>query len=224
MQPAGGGIMSEPGCGIYLVLPRDAGEAFAGPLEEALAAAEIAGVLLETASGTLRDREIAARFIEIAHRHDVAFLIEDDAEAARDLGADGIHLSGERTGDESAYQLARGILGGDAIIGGDCALSRHRAMVLGERGADYVAFSEAAAAAGSGGASASELISWWSELFQVPCVAWRVAGIGEAEEAARLGADFVALDVDIWKRLSTAPEAIEAIHHHLKIKNAKPRA
>ena len=66
-------------------------------------------------------------------------------------------------------------------------------MALGELGADYVAFGSDAALGAAECEERAELIAWWSETFEVPCVAWNVETPVEAERLARLGADFVAL-------------------------------
>ena len=64
-------------------------------------------------------------------------------------------------------------------------------MVLGELGADYVAFAPAGADA-EVRAARRDLLAWWAELFEVPCVAWDVADAGEGRELVLAGADFLA--------------------------------
>ena len=45
----------------------------------------------------------------------------------------------------------------------------------------------------------AELIAWWAEIFEVPCVPWDVETAEEAESLAGLGADFIALSTAIWQ-------------------------
>ncbi|MGV8923734.1 MAG: thiamine phosphate synthase [Thermomonas sp.] len=79
------------------------------------------------AGSRLRDMCVAA---------DVTFIVNDDANLAHALGADGVHL-GEHDG---AITDARRLLGGNRIIGASCYddLAHARAAVA--AGADYVAF------------------------------------------------------------------------------------
>ena len=73
---------------------------------------------------------------EVCHARDVAFLINDHAELAAELGADGVHVGA----DDTPYDEARRLVGDDAIVGVSCYASRHDAMIAAEAGADYVAF------------------------------------------------------------------------------------
>ena len=69
----------------------------------------------------------------------MAALIADDAQLARTLRADGVHL-GITKEPAGAYAEARSILGPRGIVGVDPGISRHDAMTLAEDGADYLAF------------------------------------------------------------------------------------
>lgn len=59
--------------------------------------------------------------------------------------------------------------------------NRHDAMVLGEAGADYIAFP----------ASKPELIEWWAQNFELPCVAWGVSREDQLVALKEIGADFI---------------------------------
>lgn len=207
--------MSDLDCQLYVILPADMKPELERLLDEAFSKSNIACILLQTDGGQLEDIETASRIKEAAHHHQVAFLIEDDAEAAKKIGADGIHLSREQTADDSNYQITRNVLGTEAIIGGDCGSSRHSAMVLGEQGADYVAFSGSPASRAPDTESPDELIAWWAEMFEVPSVIWQIKNPNDAENAARLGADFVALDAKIWRNGEDALETIKSIQDRL---------
>lgn len=63
-------------------------------------------------------------------------------------------------------------------------------MVLGEAGADYIAFGRLSSAE-EAREKQLELIAWWAELFEVPCVALGSSTVDEAVTLARSGADFV---------------------------------
>jgi thiamine-phosphate pyrophosphorylase len=63
-------------------------------------------------------------------------------------------------------KLARQALGKEAIVGAFCGASRHVAMQAAEDGADYIALSQNSYAPGE------PIIGWWSDLFEIPCVAF----------------------------------------------------
>ena len=70
-------------------------------------------------------------------------------------------------------------------------------MQLAELGADYVAFGADANTIDAIDQYA-DIISWWSEIFVVPCVAWNVDNAEYAARLAALGADFIAPSISIW--------------------------
>src|SRR6202167_2265796 len=112
--------------------------AFAREIEAALAAADIAAVLLRLAESderTLINRAKAAA--EIVQRRDVALLIEDKPELVARAGADGAHLTGIE-----AFAAALALLKPDRIAGAGGLRGRHDAMLAAETGADYVMFGE----------------------------------------------------------------------------------
>ncbi len=132
----------------------------------------------------------------ICAERDVAFIVNDDIGLAKRLDADGVHL-GQSDGDP---REARAQLGPNAQIGVTCHGSRHLAMEAGEAGADYVAFGAFHPTTTKTVEHLAEpvLLSWWSTLFEMPCVA--IGGI-TPENAAALaaaGADFVAVSGAVW--------------------------
>jgi thiamine-phosphate pyrophosphorylase len=145
------------------------------------------------------DEAWAEEILQLAHGRNIAVVVADDVELARKIGADGVHIAA----DASRYAAARDRLGAEAIIGADCGQNRHDAMVLAERGADYVAFEAHDPQAKPG---LAELIAWWAEIFVVPCVALGVSSAEEARELTALGADFVAPADSLWQAPDPANE------------------
>lgn len=183
-----------PACRLYLTLPANASPAVERSLAEVIELADVACVLLCQDSAEA-DPALDLRLRELTLARDVAFLVENDAARAERIGADGVHLPA----DAALYGQAREHLGQRAIIGVGCNESRHDAMLLAELGADYVAFGPVASASEREREDHLELIAWWSQIFVVPCVAWKVETPEEAVNLARLGADFVALAPSIWQ-------------------------
>ncbi len=139
---------------------------------------------------------VAQPLVALAQARGIAALIWQDAGVARTIKADGVHLPWSRT-LVADLGTAREILDSRAIVGADAGRSRHEAMALGEAGASYVGFgappdlNDRAAAV----ERRTELLSWWAEIFEVPCVAFDVDDAEAAAELAAAGADFLAMTV-----------------------------
>lgn len=181
-------------CQLYLTLETDAHGSGIERLEAALGAGggAIACVLLRLNGGAASHHAELQTAVRRIQARDVAVLIGNDPELARAIGADGVHLA--PTGDEDEargrYAIARAALGSERTVGASAGQSKHMAMVLGEIGADYVAFE-------SGDAEiAAELAEWWSPLFEVPAVAMGVESAAEADRLASAGVEFVGVGLD----------------------------
>lgn len=186
-----------PPCQLYLISPLDVGGSFPDRLKRALAAGPVAAFQFRVKD---IDQHEAARLAEPLQRicadADVAFIVNDSVSLAKRLGADGVHL-GKGDGDPREARLA---LGPSVQIGVTCHASRHLAMEAGEAGADYVAFGAffpTTTKAVEHHADAV-LLSWWSTVFELPCVA--IGGITPANAAPLVaaGADFLAVSGAVW--------------------------
>jgi thiamine-phosphate pyrophosphorylase len=184
--------------GFCLVAEVAAGAAFLARVGRALEAIEAATLILVAADGAPVNAEAARGLVQLAQGKRVAALLADDVATARALGADGVHLSW-RPEIEDAYEAARSALGPEAIVGVDAGLSRHDAMMLGEIGADYVAFGRDPQVHGSGAAPEEireeqhTLLTWWAEIFVIPVVAFGAATPEDVSELAATGSDFIAV-------------------------------
>jgi thiamine-phosphate pyrophosphorylase len=205
---AGGGATG-PGCQLYLISPLEVGGGFPERLKRALGAGPVAAFQFRVKRVTEHE---AARLSEPLQRicadHDCAFIVNDSIALAKRLGADGVHL-GQQDGE---VREARKRLGREAQIGVTCHASRHLAMEAGEAGADYVAFGAfyLGPTKPSEHRPEPELLSWWSALFELPCVA--IGGI-TPENCAPLvaaGADFLAVSHAVWGGDEAA--AVRAFH------------
>jgi thiamine-phosphate pyrophosphorylase len=173
---------------LYLVTPPlDDVAATTALLAPALGAAAIAAVLLRLPAAD--ERTLINRIRAIAplvqHRG-AALLIDGRPDLVARAGADGAHL-----GALAAVPEAIAALKPDRIVGAGGLASRHDAMVAAEAGADYVMFGEPDAAGKRPSFEAiRERVEWWSEVFEIPCVAY-VASLAEIPPLA--AAEFVAL-------------------------------
>lgn len=186
-------------CRLYLTLPAKPLASLGGSFAQAIAGTEVACALLrrdeELSDDAGSDDSWARELQQLAHDRQVAFVIEDNVALAYRIGADGVHISA----DPSQYRHARDLLGNGAIVGVDCRLVRHDAMVLADMGADYIAFGTSAANRMGGRDRRDELVAWWAGTFEVPCVAMDAESAEEAETLAQAGADFIALAETIWQ-------------------------
>jgi thiamine-phosphate pyrophosphorylase len=176
-------------CELYLRLRADALPA-ASELATMVAELTPAALLVTGVAGA--GREALLSFLDDARRLTVAVLIESDAGLARELGAEGVHMHSGST----AVAEARRLIGDEKSLGVSCTLSRHDAMTMAELGADYIAFGEIGdPAPGGEPQTLVDMIRWWDELFEVPCVAW-LHGTETDDEVRRLieaGADYLAV-------------------------------
>jgi thiamine-phosphate pyrophosphorylase len=187
---------SDDGAKTELLVTLIVGEGAVERLKAVMAAVPVASVVLASPDG----REMAAGdvlpLISIGQAGGAAMLIRDDARLARTVKADGVHVS---AGDDIAarYEEARAVAGGRAIVGADAGRTRHDAMALGEAGADYVAFGVPGFVKERETAFERqiELIGWWSEIFEIPCVALDCPTPEQAAHLADAGADFVSLEI-----------------------------
>ncbi|MBK9079337.1 MAG: thiamine phosphate synthase [Hyphomicrobium sp.] len=206
---------------LYLTLEigRTDGAAAAAALTAALTAAAPSSVLLRPKPGTPFDAGTVKTLVALTQKHGLAALIEGDANLARMIKADGVHLAWSKEPLKS-YREARDILGDHAMIGGDAGRSRDDAMGLGEAGADYVAFGIPPHVEDRATAEARQcdLADWWSEIFEVPCVACDVATVEQARALANAGADFICVAIssemsadDAARRVADFAAAITSI-------------
>jgi len=197
---------------LYLITPPEIDPAaFAPVLEAALSGGDVACLQLRLKEASDDEiRRATELLMPIAHAHDVAFLINDRPDLAAELGADGAHVGQEDT----PYAKARDILGPDAIVGVTCHASRHLAMVAGERGADYVAFGAFFPTTTKlPKASASpEILTWWSSLFEIPCVAIGGITVDNCAELVQAGADFLAVSAGVWNYADGPAAAVAAFN------------
>lgn len=198
-------------CRLYLITPpRIELNTFPATLAAALEAGDVAAVQLrlKDAPDDLIRRAVDA-LRPVAQSRGVAFLLNDRPDLAVETGCDGAHVGQE---DMPAHE-ARRILGPDRTLGVTCHDSRDLAMRAGEDGADYVAFGAFFPTTTKDAKTRCEveIIAWWAEVMEVPCVA--IGGI-TAENCAPLvqaGTDFLAVCGAVWNHADGAAAGVRAM-------------
>jgi thiamine-phosphate pyrophosphorylase len=183
---------------LYLLTPQ-VGEGAALPgnvagLGEAVRAANAAAVLLRLRDGDERGLiNLTKRIAPPVQDAGAALILDGRAGIVARAGADGAHLAGP-----AAFEAALPRLKPDFVVGAGGLYSRHDAMVAGEAGADYVMFGEPDEAGERPSFEAViDRIAWWSEIFEIPCVAY-AGRLDDIATLAAAGADFVAIGTALF--------------------------
>lgn len=187
---------------LYLVTPpiEAFGELPSG-FDAALARGDVACLLLRFKALPERAvKEIVKQVAGLVQPHGTALLVED-ARVAAHTGADGVHLS--ESGQ--VFTDALDSLKPERIVGIGGVLSRDDAMRVGEAGADYIMFGGPDESGDA--AETLERVSWWAEIFNVPCVGF-AESLQDVEALAATGAEFVGLGDAVWRDPRGAAAAI----------------
>ena len=204
--------MNRPPCRLYLITPpKIEPTAFSDVLAAALDAGDVACVQLRLKDADDHAVRHAAEILgPVAQARDVAFLMNDRPDLARETGCDGVHVGQQ----DAPYAEARALLGPEAIVGVTCHDSRHLAVEAASNGADYVAFG-AFHPTGTKETTARpdlDILVWWSESTTVPGVA--IGGITplNCPPLVSAGADFLAVVTAVWNHVEGPAAAVEAFN------------
>jgi thiamine-phosphate pyrophosphorylase len=201
----------EIGCRLYLITPPAFDPlVFRDTLASALDAGDVAAVQLR-----LKDRgDSALRGIidllrPVVQSRNVAFLLNDRPDLAVALGCDGAHVGQEDTPAAEARKIL-----GDLTLGVTCHNSRELAFDAGEAGADYVAFGAfyPTTTKDAPTQASPEILAWWSELMELPCVAIGGINAGNCAPLVQAGADFLAVSAAVWAHPDGAAAGVRAIN------------
>jgi thiamine-phosphate pyrophosphorylase len=208
--------MRAPLCRLYLITPPALDPvAFSRDLLAVLEAGDVACLQLRLPGADDEAIQRAADAIRpVTRKRDVALIMGGRPDLARATGCDGVHVGpvGQVGLGEQEYTAARRSLGDQAIVGVSAGGSRHLAMTAAESGADYVSFGAffPSTTIDAPDFVTPEIIAWWSELMEIPCVA--VGGI-TADNCAPLveaGADFIAVCGGVWRHPEGPAAALRA--------------
>lgn len=207
--------MAEPqnNSNIYLISPSDIPDIseFSQQLSAALETGHVSTFQLRMKEA---DKELFTRYskqlLPLCHRYNVPLIINDYADIAHNIGADGLHI-GE--GAEYQFEEARKILGSDKAIGVSCYGSTDRALEFAEKGAEYVSFGAfyPTTTKTPKARPEPEILQWWVNNCTVPCVA--IGGISpdNLSPLVNAGADFIAVVSYVWGHPKGTAEAMIAL-------------
>jgi thiamine-phosphate pyrophosphorylase len=199
-------------CRLYLITPpKLEPKAFGEVLKRTLDAGDVASLQLR-----LKDvpddaiRRAVETLMPIAQKRDVAFILNDRPDLAREMRCDGVHVGQE----DSSYAEARAEVGRDAIVGVTCHDSRHLAMEAAEAGADYVAFGAFFRTTTKEPKARAEIetLRWWAEMMVVPVVAIGGITVDNARPLVEAGADFLAVSSGVWDHPGDPAAAVKAFN------------
>lgn len=205
---------------LYLITPTTAGPDFADTLAAALDAGDVAALQLRLKDADDdRWRRTIDALRPVAQSRDVAFLLNDRADLAASTGCDGAHVGQTDTPAPDARKLL-----GDLTLGVTCHDSRDLAMQAGDDGADYVAFGAffPTTTKDAPAVADPDIIAWWSELMELPCVA--IGGITAANCAPLVtaGADFLAVVGAVWAHVDGPAAGVRALNQAIERAPPKP--
>ena len=181
---------------LYLRTPiLDEAETFLPALQSALAAGDVASLLLRLRDPDSATAEQIIRAVAApAQSRNVAAIVEGAVDLVAGAGVDGAHVAGAGSALEDAIKR----LAPNYIVGAGGLETRDEAMRAGELSADYVLFGDAARdESESAFDHLLERVRWWAELFTTPCVAL-AATLDEVAPLAAAGADFIMLGDFVW--------------------------
>jgi thiamine monophosphate synthase len=137
--------------------------------------------------GKQEGRDKTEALVQLVKKEGLVAIIKGDAQAAKDMQADGVLLA-----DPAAIAPARALLGDEAIIGLACGQDKALAQKAHERGADYVGFGDAQSFA------SIPLLNWWSTLSPAPALASGNLTNDDAAAYIAAGATFLDCSDYIW--------------------------
>ncbi|MGX7705230.1 thiamine phosphate synthase [Methylobacterium sp. Gmos1] len=209
--------MADPQTRLILLTAPEAGPDLRDRLARAVAAGDVAAVILRLPAGDERALVNAVKAVApVVQDAGAALVIAgggglDLATVASRSGADGVHVQANEDeagpaeassdGDDEEEDDRKGPLHAlrerlrdGRILGVGGIRSKHAAMQAGEAGADYILFGD------DPGLPLDDLVArltWWVEIFETPCIAL-ARDLAAVPDLVATGAEFIGLDPALW--------------------------
>ncbi|EHD14591.1 thiamine-phosphate pyrophosphorylase [Commensalibacter intestini A911] len=196
-------------CELYLLTPPSLDPfKFKPLLIKALDAGPVAAVQLRLKD--VSDDEIR-KAIDIlrpvVQDHDIAFILNDRPDLAKECGCDGAHIDMADT----PIELVRAQLGDDLQLGVSCYDSRDIAMKAGEKGADYITFGPFFPSKDTNIRAPVDLLSWWFEMMEIPVVATGGITAENCKPLVKAGTDFLSVSGAVWNHTGGPTQGVKSI-------------
>jgi thiamine-phosphate pyrophosphorylase len=201
----------EDRCRVVLILPpSDNLDQQATQLEDALAAGDVATVILpQYDRDDQQFQNVAERLVPIVQAHGAAALIAGDSRIAGRAKADGLHFEGgiEDLRDTLAKHTPK------MIVGAGGAPDRHRALEIGEAQPDYIFFGKL-----DGDIKPEPhpknlgLGEWWASMVEIPCIVMGGSDVSSVLAVAETGAEFVALRKAVFDHPDGTAAAVATVN------------
>lgn len=191
---------------IFLISrPIDDAEGAIDTLMQACGEGNVAAVLLSFTSEDERTQIKALKTIAPAlQKTGAAVIVAGSPSVASRGGADGVHVASPGEPVQDAIDALKP----ERIVGVGGLRTRHEAMTIGEMDVDYLLFGEPRADGSLPELESTlERVSWWAEIFAVPCIGF-AHSLADISEIAATGAEFVGLGEAVWAHPAGAAAAI----------------
>lgn len=201
-------------CELYLLTPPSLDPLTFKPLlVEALEAGPIAAVQLRLKDVSDDEIRKAINILQpVVQERNIAFILNNRLDLAKECGCDGVHIDIEDT----SIELARAQLGDDLQLGVSCYDSRDMAMKAGEQGADYIAFGFPSSSKDTDVKASIDLISWWSEMMELPVIATGNITPENCKPFIKAGADFLFVIETVWNHPDGPAQGIKSMLNAIK--------
>jgi thiamine-phosphate pyrophosphorylase len=192
---------------LFLVTPAEIDvERFMPFLAEALAAGDVAAVLIACEAAGKAGEAIAGPLVPIIQSAGAAAIIADDTRLAGHVKADGVQIDSGHDELRFAVESFRP----RQIVGAGGLTSRQAPMEAAEAEADYLFIGRPHGDTHDDPhPKALELAEWCAELMQVPTVVMAGRALDGIAAAAATGAAFVAVSEAVWSHPGGPGEAVK---------------
>lgn len=196
---------------LVLVVPSPASEGHTSEtllatLDKALAAGDIASVILDNAKADEASfQAFAALAVAKVQSSGAAAIILNDTRTAGRVSADGVHIEGSRADIADAVERYTPKM----IVGTGNVKERHTALEVGELQPDYMFFGKIGADSKAEAHPRNlSLAEWWAAMVEIPAIVQAGSKIDDLAACFATRAEFIALGAAVFS--ADQPEQVVA--------------